>query len=69
MATIPSKKPTSRKVSMRGLVYAISGREPDYDAYRFGGGHRKYERPKHNPFYGLRDIIAFRSTGFTTGFR
>lgn len=45
-------KPTgtrSRTVSLRGLVFAIAGREKPYDVYRFSNTV-KVERPKHNPF-------------------
>ena len=44
-----TKGTTSKKVSYRGLVYAVAGRERPYDVYRFSGV-RKYERPNHNPF-------------------
>ena len=44
-----SKKTRSRKISLRGLVYAVAGRERPYDVYRFSGV-RKYEKPNHNPF-------------------
>jgi len=53
MATIPNKKPTFKQTQFAGLVQAVAGKEPKYDVYRFGGGVRKYERPKHNPFKGL----------------
>jgi len=49
---IPQKRPTSRKVSARGLVHALAGREKPYNAYRFGATD-KYEKPNHNPFKGL----------------
>ena len=45
----PKKGTTSRKVSLRGLVYALAGRERPYDVYRFSGV-RKFEKPNHNPF-------------------
>jgi hypothetical protein len=44
-----TKKVKTRKVSLRGLVYALAGRERPYDVYRFSGV-RKYEKPNHNPF-------------------
>ena len=44
-----SKGTKSKKVSLRGLVYAVGGRERPYDVYRFSGV-RKFERPNHNPF-------------------
>jgi hypothetical protein len=50
MATQQGTK--TRKVSLRGLVYALAGREKPYDVYRFSGV-RKIERPKHNPFKDL----------------
>lgn len=49
---IPANKPSKRKVSVRGLVFALSGSEQPYDVYRFSG-RAKFERPKHNPFKGL----------------
>jgi len=45
-----NKKVKTRKVSLRGLVYALAGRERPYDVYRFSGAIRKYEKPNHNPF-------------------
>ena len=39
----------SKKVSYRGLVFAVAGRERPYDVYRFSGV-KKYEKPNHNPF-------------------
>lgn len=50
--SIPNKKPTKRKVSLRGLVFALAGTEQPYNVYRFSGKD-KIERPKHNPFKGL----------------
>lgn len=52
MATIPTKKPTERKISVRSLVFAVSGKEQPYDVYRFSG-KRKIEKPGHNPFKDL----------------
>jgi len=49
---IPNKRPTSRKISARGLAYALAGKERPYDVYRFSGV-RKYEKPNHNPFKDL----------------
>jgi hypothetical protein len=49
---IPKKRPTSRKISARGLVYALAGREQPYNVYRFGAAD-KYEKPNHNPFKDL----------------
>ena len=45
-----SKPVRTRKVSLRGLAYAVAGAEPKYDVYRFSNGRRRYERPGHNPF-------------------
>jgi hypothetical protein len=53
MANRPDRPPTFRKVQIRGLVIALDGKERPYDVYRFGGGVRKYEKPKHNPFKDL----------------
>lgn len=53
MASKPDRPPTFRKVHIRGLVIALDGKERPYDVYRFGGGVRKYEKPKHNPFKDL----------------
>lgn len=50
---IPTRKPTTRSVSARGLSFALAGAEKPYDAWRFGGGQVKLERPNHNPFKGL----------------
>ena len=46
---IPQRTPTTRTISLRGLVYALVGKEQPYDVYRFSGS-RKFERPNHNPF-------------------
>jgi chitodextrinase len=35
---------------LRGLVYALAGKEQPYDVYRFSRGNTRYERPNHNPF-------------------
>lgn len=51
-APIPKRKPVKRRVSLRGLVYAVSGAEQPYPVYQFGG-RAKIERPNHNPFKGL----------------
>jgi hypothetical protein len=51
-SNIPNKRPTSRTVSMRGLVFAIAGKEQPYDVYRFSGVP-KFEKPNHNPFKDL----------------
>lgn len=45
-----ARKPTEKKVSLKGLVYALAGKEQPYDVYRFGRGKVRYERPNHNPF-------------------
>ena len=50
MATIPNKKPTTKKTTWKGLVNAVAGKEQPYDVYRFSRGRRKLERPGHNPF-------------------
>lgn len=49
MATIPSRKPEIRKISARGLVYALAGQEGAYPVYQFSGVN-KYERPGRSPF-------------------
>lgn len=49
---IPQATPRTRKISARGLVYALVGREQPYDVYQFSGV-RKFEKPNHNPFKGL----------------
>lgn len=49
---IPTRKPVTRKISVRGLVFALDGRERPYPVYRFGRRDLK-ERPNHNPFQGL----------------
>lgn len=53
MASIPTKKPTTRVIQIRGLVFALAGKEQPYDVYRFSEGSRKLERPGHNPFKNL----------------
>lgn len=53
MATVPSKPPRFRKMSMRGLVFAVAGAERAYPVYRFSRGKAKVERPRHNPFKNL----------------
>jgi len=45
--TIP--KPRTRTVQVKGLVFAVAGKEPDYPVYHFSG-KKFYERPNHNPF-------------------
>lgn len=50
--SIPTRKPVTRKVSGRGLAFALAGLEQPYPVYRFGG-RVKIERPNHNPFKGL----------------
>lgn len=51
-ARIPKTKPRKRKVSIRGLAFAVGGAEQPYDVYRFSG-RAKFERPNHNPFKDL----------------
>jgi len=49
---IPTRKPTTKHISVRGLVFALDGRERAYPVYKFS--HRTvHEKPKHNPFAGL----------------
>ncbi len=47
-----ARKPRTRKISVKALVQALSGKEKEYPVYRFSG-RRFYEKPKHNPFSGL----------------
>lgn len=49
---VPTKGPVARKVSVRGLSIALSGREKPYDVYRFSG-RPFFERANHNPFKGI----------------
>lgn len=49
---IPTRKPRKRKISVRGLSFALDGKERPYDVYRFSGVP-KFERPNHNPFKDL----------------
>ena len=49
---IPTRKPVSRRISVKAIVQALSGKEQDYPAYKFSN-RRFYEKPKHNPFSGL----------------
>jgi len=49
---IPTRKPVTRRISVRAIVHALSGKEQDYAAYKFSG-RQFFERPQHNPFKGL----------------
>lgn len=53
MARIPNARPTTRKINLRALIYAVSGPEEPYPVYQFSAGRRKIERPQHNPFKNL----------------
>jgi len=52
-AKLSTKKPTIRRISVRGIVTALAGPEPAYPVYQWGRNAVKFERPKHNPFLGL----------------
>lgn len=49
MATVPRRKPRVRTIDVRGLTFAISGKEKEYPVYHFSG-KKFFERPSHNPF-------------------
>lgn len=46
---IPSRRPRRRKLSGRGIVFAVAGKELPFPVYRFSS-RRVFERPNHNPF-------------------
>jgi len=50
--TVNTKKPRTRVLSMKNLVFAVAGPEKDYPTYRFSG-KVFVEKPKHNPFKNL----------------
>jgi hypothetical protein len=43
------RRPVTRSISVRALVFALDGPEKPYPVYRFARKF-KLERPKHNPF-------------------
>ena len=49
MASIPKRRPRTRRISGRSVSFALAGKEKDYPVYKFSG-RLFYERPKHNPF-------------------
>lgn len=61
------RRPQKRRISVKALVYAVAGPELRRIVYRGPPGTEKYERPNHNPFFGLAeadpDLILVESGG------
>lgn len=49
---VPGRKPLTRKISARSIVFALSGPEQPYPHYQFSG-KQFFAKPNHNPFKGL----------------
>lgn len=49
---LPNRKPKVRKLSVRGISFAIDGKERPFPVYRFSR-RPFFERPGHKPFTGL----------------
>ena len=49
---VSTRKPVTRRISVKALVHALSGKEQPYPVYRFSG-RQFYAKPKHNPFKDL----------------
>lgn len=64
MATIPTAKPTVRKIDIRSLSYGMSGPVAPYPVYRFSGYVDKIEYDRHNPFFpsGANDNLGSPGT-------
>jgi len=49
---VKGRKPLTRKISARAIVFALSGPEQPYPHYQFSG-KQFFAKPNHNPFKGL----------------
>ena len=52
MAGITGRKPLTRKISAKSIVFALDGPEQPYPHYQFSG-RQFFQRPNHNPFKDL----------------
>ena len=59
---IPSRAPTTRRVSIRSAVITLDGPEQAYPVYRFSG-RQIFERPTHQPFF-QDDVLVIANPGF-----
>ena len=55
MASIPSSRPSTRKIDLRSLSYGLSGEVLPYPVYRFSGYRTRIEYDRHNPFLNVGD--------------
>jgi hypothetical protein len=67
---VSTRKPISRKVSVKSASHHLAGNEQPYPVYQFS--NRVFvERPFHNPFFGAQDpdVVEAFSSGFSGGFQ